>query len=197
MSFDKPRATSKRQRRSRKASTEQPPMPVDAVFLGTLAMATSEAMTSPQVKQALVDASIYYLENDAAKAGRLLDALAKQPDTIEARKQEVIAAFTAGELAYNNTAVSGDRPRHLAARFAAKEAATKAFDLACAAVGITPGAINLKEIEVTRDAAGRPWLSLHGSASRLADEIGADRAWLSLSHDGDYAAAVVALERLS
>ena len=31
-------------------------MPVDAIFLGTLCMATAEAGTSPQVKQALVDA---------------------------------------------------------------------------------------------------------------------------------------------
>src|SRR5262249_28799226 len=77
-----------------------PRMPVDAVFLGTVAMAAREAKTSPAVKQALVaapgvptwvldgktaggvtsgksqlGASIYYMENAAARAGRLLDAL--------------------------------------------------------------------------------------------------------------------------
>jgi holo-[acyl-carrier protein] synthase len=109
----------------------------------------------------------------------------------------VEATFTPEEVAYSRGATSGEPARHLAARYAAKEAAIKAFDLACAQRGVTKPSVQLSEIEVTRDEAGRPWLSLHGAASDLAERLGADRAWLSLSHDGDYATAVVALERLA
>lgn len=109
----------------------------------------------------------------------------------------VAATFTPAEVAYSETAVSGKPARHLAARYAAKEAAIKAFDLACARRGVSNARVQMSDIEVARDEAGRPWLLLHGSASDLAEELGADRAWLSLSHDGDYATAVVALERLA
>ncbi|MCC6811227.1 MAG: DUF1729 domain-containing protein [Deltaproteobacteria bacterium] len=95
-----------------------PKMPVDAVFLGTRLMAAKEALTSPQVKQALaqaagtaqwvldgsadgdvtsgrsqLDAAIYYMENAAAKAGRLLDEVAGKPEAIAARRDEIIAAL--------------------------------------------------------------------------------------------------------
>ncbi len=108
----------------------------------------------------------------------------------------VEATFTSAEVAYGESASSHQPMRHLAARYAAKEAAIKAFDTACADRGIAAPPILLTEIEVTRDQAGRPWLALHGEAERLAERLGADRAWVSLSHDGDYAVAVVALERM-
>ncbi len=109
----------------------------------------------------------------------------------------VEATFTPAEVAYSQSAPSGQPARHLAVRYAAKEAAIKAFDLACARKGMRGARVSLSEIEVTRDEAGRPWLALHGDAEALAEKLGADRAWLSLSHDGDYATAVVALERLT
>ena len=109
----------------------------------------------------------------------------------------VAATFTAGEVDYSRKAVSGEPARHLAGRYAAKEAALKALDTACALAGLTPPRVPLTDLEVTRDEAGRPHLNLHGEASRLAERLGADRAWVSLSHDGDYATAVVAFERLT
>lgn len=109
----------------------------------------------------------------------------------------VEATFTPAEVAYSRTAASGEPARHLAVRYAAKEAAVKAFDLACAGAGIPGETLHLADIEVARDDAGRPWLRLHGPVSKLAERLGADRAWLSMSHDGDYATAVVALERLA
>ncbi len=107
------------------------------------------------------------------------------------------ATFTSAEMAYSHAAASRQPAQHLAARYAAKEAALKAFDVACAGAGVQPGAVALHEIEVERDAQGRPHLRLHGAALRLAERLGADRTWVSLSHDGDYATAVVALERLT
>jgi len=80
------------------------------------------------------------------------------------------------------------RAERLAARFAAKEAAIKAFDLA--EVGV-----DWRHIEVRSDAAGRPSLALHGRAARRAADWGAGAAAVSLSHDGGHACAVVAALR--
>jgi len=82
------------------------------------------------------------------------------------------------------------RPRPaqaLAARFAAKEAFAKAAGLGMRGLGWT-------EIEVTSDALGKPGLKLHGRALAWARIHGVTACHLSLSDDGDYAAAVVVLE---
>lgn len=94
--------------------------------------------------------------------------------------------FTEGEIAYATAAPDLTTAR-LAARFAAKEATVKALDLAERGVG-------WREIEVTRTASGAPELMLHGNARAAADEAGsgvADSLSVSLSHEGDYATAVV------
>ncbi len=106
------------------------------------------------------------------------------------------ATFTAAELRYSEQAPSRRPAQHLAVRFAAKEAAIKALDSACARAGITVAALDLRELEVARDDQGRPSLRLHGAVEALAAQLGVDRAWISLSHDADYATAQVVLERL-
>ena len=78
----------------------------------------------------------------------------------------------------------------LAARFAAKEAAIKAFDLSDAGV-------NLRDIEVVRHAAGRCSLRLHGRVAQLVQQQGFANTAVCLSHDGGYAAAVVTALRRS
>ncbi len=85
--------------------------------------------------------------------------------------------FTPREVAY-----AGARPESLAARFAAKEAAKKALSLE--GVGWT-------EIEVVRHSNGACDLELHGAARAAADAIGAHDLALSLSHEGDFATAIV------
>ena len=72
----------------------------------------------------------------------------------------------------------------LAARFAAKEAAIKALSLA--EVGV-----NWRDIEVRKQADGSCRLELRGRAAAQAAQIGVSSIALSLSHDGDYAGAVV------
>jgi len=106
------------------------------------------------------------------------------------------ATFTAAELEYSHAAPSREPARHLSARYAAKEAALKAFDTACASAGVPAPRVELSDIEVVRDQAGRPRLTFHHSASALAATLRVDRALLALTHDGDYAAAFVTLERL-
>ncbi len=110
--------------------------------------------------------------------------------------QFVNATFTAEEIAYSESASSRRPAQHLAARYAAKEAALKALDAACACMGITPPRVSLRDIEVARDRSGRPSLQFHATAAALAVSASVDRAWVSLTHDGDYAAAVVTLERV-
>ena len=82
---------------------------------------------------------------------------------------------------------SGDHgvdPERLAARFAAKEAAIKV---------LRPGPAGLpwKSIAVRRDAGGWVELELDGPAAALADASGVKDLTLSLTHEGEFAAAVV------
>lgn len=78
--------------------------------------------------------------------------------------------------------------RHLAARFAAKEAVSKAFG-----TGIG-SRLGWKEIEVCRREGGQPFLVLHGDGEILGRERGVVRTHLSLTHHETAAAAVAILE---
>jgi holo-[acyl-carrier protein] synthase len=72
----------------------------------------------------------------------------------------------------------------LAARFAAKEAVSKAL-------GTGIGSIAWREIEVLRGEARQPVLYLHGEAARRADSLGLSSWSLSLSHTQTHAIAMV------
>lgn len=87
--------------------------------------------------------------------------------------------FTDEELAYCQ-----ERIPSLAARWAAKEAMSKAF-------GTGIGDMAFKEIEVVNDERGKPSLILHGAALSLAQELGFGHIALSLSHTDRYAVAFV------
>ncbi len=75
-----------------------------------------------------------------------------------------------------------------AAMFAAKEAFLKAVG-----TGIGHG-ITLTDIAVHHDELGAPQYVLTGGAAQKMGEMGAQRAWLSLSHEGGMAAAVCVIE---
>ncbi|PNU21565.1 holo-[acyl-carrier-protein] synthase [Geothermobacter hydrogeniphilus] len=79
--------------------------------------------------------------------------------------------------------------RHFAARFAAKEALLKAYGL-----GLRQG-LSWQDMEVVRDALGKPSFVLTGTAAELQAERGLLPPVLSYSHDGDYAMATVILEK--
>ena len=80
---------------------------------------------------------------------------------------------------------------HVAGLFAAKEATMKALG-----TGWAEG-VGFRQIEVLRQASGAPSLRLHGEARRRADALGVRNLWLSISHDGASAVAVVILEGVS
>jgi holo-[acyl-carrier protein] synthase len=76
-------------------------------------------------------------------------------------------------------------PERLAARYAAKEAALKV---------LRPGpddSVPWNEIEVIRNPAGWVELSLSGAAAALAAVTGAGGFAVSLTHEAEYASAVV------
>lgn len=91
--------------------------------------------------------------------------------------------FSDNEIAYAQQG-EGQCADRLAARFAAKEAAIKAFALAEAGVA-------WRDIEVQKLDDGACRLALHGKAAACASALGVNEIALSLSHDGDYAGAVV------
>jgi len=90
--------------------------------------------------------------------------------------------FTDAEIAYA-TSAPGEAATRLAARFAAKEAAFKALRLA--------DSMAWRDIEVRRTPTGACDLVFHGAVGRAALASGVEEAAVSLSHEGDYATAVV------
>ncbi|CAM2910165.1 3-oxoacyl-ACP synthase [Mycobacterium intermedium] len=95
-----------------------PLMPIDGILVGTAAMATLEATTSPSVKRMLVEtqgtdqwisagkaqggmassrsqlgADIHEIDNSASRCGRLLDEVAGDAEAVAERRDEIIAAM--------------------------------------------------------------------------------------------------------
>ena len=88
--------------------------------------------------------------------------------------------------------------RHLAARWAAKEAVVKAWSAALYGEPppIAPDLLRWSEIETVCDNWGRPSVRLGGEVARqVAATVGEGARWnVSLSHDGGSAIAFVVLE---
>lgn len=89
--------------------------------------------------------------------------------------------FLPGEVAYCRSMKFPER--HFAARFAAKEAVSKAFG-----TGIGK-ALGWRDIEICRRDSGEPFVVLHGKAVALAQTRGVRAVWVSLTHCNDYAVA--------
>lgn len=79
--------------------------------------------------------------------------------------------------------------QHFAGSFAVKEAFIKA-------VGIASGrSVRFFDVEVVRDLYGKPRVNLYGNAKQAAEEMRITSIHTSISHDGEYSAAVVILEK--
>ncbi|MDQ6655849.1 MAG: holo-ACP synthase [Verrucomicrobiota bacterium] len=94
--------------------------------------------------------------------------------------------FTAGEIEYCQSMKFP--ARHFAARFAAKEAVSKAFGTG---IGKTMG---WKDIDVHREESGQPFVVLAGGAKELAAQRGVAAIWISLSHTEHNAVALAVIE---
>jgi holo-[acyl-carrier protein] synthase len=94
--------------------------------------------------------------------------------------------FTDGEIEYS---MSMKFPaRHLAARFAGKEAVAKAFG-----TGIGK-AMGWRNIDIHKKPSGEPIIIFSGPAQELATERGVTSPFITLSHTDQNAIAVVVLE---
>lgn len=118
---------------------------------------------------------------DVVETSRIARALTRYGDRFERR------VFTPREL--SDCAGRVDRIQALAARLAGKEACLKALG-----TGWVKG-LSLKHVEILRGNGGPPEIRLSGGAAARARERGVTRLHVSLSHERDYAAAVVVLER--
>ncbi len=117
---------------------------------------------------------------DICKVDRIAESLTRFGERMEKR------LFTAGELAYCRG--YKDPLPHLAARFAAKEAASKALGTGIA------GGVGWTQIEVVQPGGRVPKLQFTGVAAERFAAIGATASHLTLSHDGGLAVACVVLE---
>ncbi|GAB7026136.1 holo-[acyl-carrier-protein] synthase [Geotalea toluenoxydans] len=95
--------------------------------------------------------------------------------------------FTRRELDY----CSGKKhsAQHFALRFAAKEAFLKALG-----TGLR-GGLSWQHMEIVNDRLGKPEMLLAGKAAELFAEAGLQKIFLSLSHDGNMAVAMLVLEK--
>ena len=75
-----------------------------------------------------------------------------------------------------------------AARFAAKEAVSKAFG-----TGIGQG-VSLKDIEILNDELGKPYVVLHNKSREIFKKINGGNISLSISHCKNYAVAYAVIE---
>jgi holo-[acyl-carrier protein] synthase len=76
----------------------------------------------------------------------------------------------------------------IAARFAAKEAISKAFGTGIGAQ------LGWQDMEICRKESGEPFVILHGKGKILFEARGAKKLHISLSHTQNYAAATAILE---
>ena len=118
---------------------------------------------------------------DIIEVARIREVLLRTPRFAE-------RVFTPAERSYCDSrgAVAA---QHYAARFAAKEAALKAFQTGWR------GGSSWQDVEFAARDSGAPYLILHGLVRELFEKSGATAAHLSLSHTSEHAIAQVVLER--
>ena len=123
---------------------------------------------------------VYGIGVDIIKIERFEGSLARWGDRLCER------VFTPLELSICQRKA---RPgRHLALRFAAKEAFLKALGM-----GMFQG-IGWKEIEITNDPSGRPRMVLRDEAEKICQGKGIKTIFVSISHEAEYGVAQVLLE---
>jgi holo-[acyl-carrier protein] synthase len=118
---------------------------------------------------------IFGIGIDVVENARVADAIRRHGDRF------IRKIYHAGEAEYCRA--MKDPAPHFAARFAAKEAVSKALGTGFA------GQFSWKDIEVRRKATGEPFIVLHDGAAELAKRLGIASVLISLSHSRDYAVA--------
>lgn len=104
---------------------------------------------------------------------RIKDIVARKPQFLN-------RFFTDNEYAYFES--RGFKAETIAGNFAAKEAVVKAL-------GTGVRGFDLKEVEVLRDALGKPYVILYGRAKETANGLNVGEIHLSISHTATHAVA--------
>jgi len=117
---------------------------------------------------------------DLAEISRIETAITRYGDHLLRR------LFTPAEIDYCES--YRNRFERYAGRFAVKEAAMKALG-----TGWRRG-VRWVDIEVVREAGGKPTLRLSGEAGKYAEKLGVKNISVSISHSGDTAMAQVIFE---
>lgn len=108
-----------------------------------------------------------------------------ETERFRSQKPEIRERFIARVCTEAERAYCGENDQHLAGRFAAKEAVSKAL-------GCGIGEVSFHEIEILNDEAGMPVLHLHGKALERAERLGLTVWSVSITHIKDLAAATAA-----
>ena len=147
-----------------------------------------EAMDSPHSAPASTEGAspatpIEEADSPVSRRTRTLEEVGLGVDIVEIERMKAIIArtpsfrekvFSEDERAYCDG--KGVPEIHYATRFAAKEAVLKALG-----TGFSEG-IGVRDIEVVRNAKGKPLVTLHGRAKEVAAELGVVELPLSLSY---------------
>ncbi len=115
---------------------------------------------------------------DLVKIARIERALERHGERFLKR------VFTMAEVLYCRA-----RPPELAARFAAKEAVSKALGVGVRMM--SRDGIGWKDAEIVGDMRGKPLIRLHGRAAERAEELALTEWAVSLSHTREHAIAFV------
>lgn len=121
---------------------------------------------------------IFGVGTDMIEIARIQSAIEKNPRFLQ-------KVYTEKEIGYCQR--KKNPWQSFAARFAAKEAVSKAM-------GTGLGKIGLTDIEVVNSASGQPQIVLHGAAEAYAQAHGILRVHISLSHSEAYAIATAIIE---
>lgn len=119
--------------------------------------------------------TVFGIGIDVVENGRIAEAIQRHGERFLER------VYQPGETEYCRS-MRNPHP-HFAARFAAKEAVSKAFGTGFA------GQVSWRDIEIRRKASGEPFVVLHAGAAALAKRLGIHTVLVSLSHSQDFAVA--------
>lgn len=131
-------------------------------------------MGRKQLEKALADAASIKVAQDTVGLGVDVVEVARMEAILKRTPSFPARVFSPEERTYCDSTTN--RAAHYATRFAAKEAVLKALG-----TGFSEG-IGYHDVEVRRNAKGRPFVVLSGRAQEIAREMGVREIPLSISY---------------
>ena len=158
----------------------------DGRLVGQVSILPSVRHVHPEPDPSLAHFRNLFVAQDHWGTGLATTLHAASIEEARDRGFEQMRLFTPAEVSYCER--HKNKFERYAARFAAKEAAMKALG-----TGWSHG-VRWRDIEVTREATGKPTLHLAGAALQIADRLGVKNISVSITHSGNLALAQVIFE---